>query len=74
MLLMPAISLSAFQKASSRVTLTLRPPILTDLLTTADLRRPPLDGEILPMTGGYSRGAPFGNPPTGRSLRGTPKR
>ena len=44
---MSAISLSAFQKASSMITLTLRPLILTYLLTFADLPNARVDGEIL---------------------------
>jgi hypothetical protein len=44
---MAAISSSASQKALSRLTLELRPLIVTYLLTIADLRRAPSDGEIL---------------------------
>ena len=46
------ISLSAIQKASSRITLNLRPLIVTYLLTIADLRRARVDGEILSMAEG----------------------
>jgi len=44
---MSAISLSASQNSSSRLTLELRPLIVTYLLTIADLRRASSDGEIL---------------------------
>jgi hypothetical protein len=44
---MSAISLSASQKALSRLTLELRPLIVTYLLTIADLGRVSPDGELL---------------------------
>jgi hypothetical protein len=49
---MAAISSSASQKALSRLTLELRPLIVTYLLTIADLRRAPSDGEILSIAEG----------------------
>jgi hypothetical protein len=49
---MPAISSSASQKALSRLTLEPRPLIVTYLLTIADLRRAPSDGELLSIAEG----------------------
>ena len=48
---MSAISLSAFQNASSRLTLELRPLNVTYLLTIVDLRRASPDSEILSIAG-----------------------
>jgi len=49
---MSAISLSASQKALSRLTLELRPLIVTYLLTIADLGRASPDGELLSIAEG----------------------
>jgi len=49
---MSAISLSASQKALSRLTLELRPLMVTYLLTIADLGRASPDGELLSIAEG----------------------